>query len=366
MKILLIGVVINPKSVSKYKAISSATNKWQYELIKSIENCKVDISVISYVSEKSWPLGKLFPKLNKEDLDNLNVIKTFTYLNIFYLREFFIYFKIKSILKNNSENKSFDFLMTFNSLLRNNLILKFANKNTKNLTISITGDGKICKIANISIIQNYNSFLNINKNRKYFYQGGIHELKTIDDSIINYPKVIVFTGTITKLTGIDKFAMQFAKLNIEGIELHVYGRGDISNIKKLATKFNKIKVFGYVSLVELKKAMNDAFCYVNPRNEVEEFNQNTFPSKLLEYVSYGKPILSTFSTSLDTEFNKLLLLYDSDNIMSLNEQLMVIKNMNNDELTAHKNKLRLYTINNSWEKSTDSLLKYLQSFLISK
>jgi hypothetical protein len=364
MKILYVGVLLNPKIVSKYYGVSNATNNWQYEFIKSINDINNSISVVSYISEKTWPFGKLFPKIELKDLEGLNIINTFTYLNIYYLREFFIYFKIKKIILKYLKTNSFDFMITFNSLIRNKLITNFVKSKLGKATISITGDGQICDLSDISIIQNYNSFLNCRKKYKFFYQGGIPKYKS--NNITLSPLNLIFTGTITKLTGIEEFAEQFGDLKIPGIELHIYGKGDFNKLYSLEKKYNNIFIHGYVSILELENAMLNAFAFVNPRNDKEESNQNTFPSKLLEYISYGKPILSSFSNSLDEEFNKLLLLYDSNNIMSLNEQLMVIKNMNNDELTAHKNKLRLYTINNSWEKSTDSLLKYLQSFLISK
>ena len=110
--------------------------------------------------------------------------------------------------------------------------------------------------------------------------------------------------------------------------------------------------------------MLNAFAFVNPRDDKEESNQNTFPSKLLEYISYGKPILSTFSNSLDEEFNNLLLLYNPYNLMSLKEQLNNIKLMNLNELIFHKKKLEIFTIKNSWKQKTNNLLIFLENYML--
>lgn len=362
MKILYVGVLLNPKIVSKYYGVSNATNNWQYEFIKSINDINNSVSVISYISEKTWPFGKLFPKIELKDLEGLNIIDTFTYLNIYYLREFFLYYKIKKIILKYIKNNSFDFMITFNSLIRNKLITNFVKSKLGKTTISITGDGQICDLSDISIIQNYNSFLNCRKKYKYFYQGGIPKYNS--NNITTSPINLIFTGTITKLTGIEKFAEQFGELKIPGIELHIYGKGDFNKLYSLEKQYNNIFIHGYVSILELENAMLNAFAFVNPRDDKEESNQNTFPSKLLEYISYGKPILSTFSNSLDEEFNNLLLLYNPYNLMSLKEQLNNIKLMNLNELIFHKKKLEIFTIKNSWKQKTNNLLIFLENYML--
>ncbi len=363
MKILLIGVFLDPKNVSKYKGVSTATNNWQYQLVSNISNNVTSISVISYVSEKSWPFGKLFPKIESKDLENTFISDTISYINLPLIREFSIYLNVKKVLKNKSIYNTFDYIMTFNSLLRNNLINKYINRNTNRISISITGDGKISEISKISIIQNYNSYLNSKKTYKYFFQGGVPSIKVSDLYDFNNSKIIVFTGTFTNLTGIEKFAMQFGNLNIKDLQLHIYGRGNVEYLNSLANKYKNIKIFGYVSTEVLNKAMNEAFAFVNPRNELEESSQNTFPSKLLEYVSFGKPIISTYSSSLDDNFNNLLLLYNSEDENTLKFQLEKIRTMNIDDMNSIREKYLFFIENNSWELKTKELVNYLNNYL---
>jgi len=49
--------------------------------------------------------------------------------------------------------------------------------------------------------------------------------------------------------------------------------------------------------------MRSAWIYVNPRSLAEESVQNTFPSKILEYLRYGKPILSTKTSGIGSKYD---------------------------------------------------------------
>ena len=66
-----------------------------------------------------------------------------------------------------------------------------------------------------------------------------------------------------------------------------------------------------------------------------------FPSKILEYLSYCKPVISTWTYGLSPEYRKVLNVVDSDNPMDLaNEIKKVFKwsntNFNDNNLIIKK------------------------------
>lgn len=359
MKLLLIGVMVNPKNVSHHPGISPATNKWQFDFLRSFKNKDCEVKTISYISEPYWPKGKLCPKITADDVEGLNSIGSFTYLNIAVLREVFIYLKMKKIVSSVLKKYPFDYLVTFNSLTRNNLIGSFTQNTLKKKWLSIIGDGDINPRPDIVIIQNYLSFQNYHLPNKYLYEGGVPEFITDESRYLK--KNLVFTGTVTALTGIEKFAEEFGELNMDGIELDIYGRGDFSKLNKLAEKYSNINVHGYVSYEELKNAMKSAYAFINPRNEASEENLNTFPSKILEYIAYGKPMISTDSKSFKEEFRNILFTYNSDDRESMRAVLDKVRSLSYDDLAMLRKKLQRFAEDNSWAAISEKLLIKLNS-----
>lgn len=359
MKLLIVGVLVNPKAVAKHPGVSGATNKWQFDLIHSLDKNGCEIETLTYISEPTWPKGRMFPRLADEDKEGTFNRYWFTYLNIVGIRELSIYLNMRKYVKRLMAECAYDYVVTFNSLSRNNLIGNFIKQKSTCQWISIVGDGPAPVNADRIIFLSQSSFTNSLFEGKFLFEGGIPPFK---EGVKDFPgkRTLVFTGTITKLTGIEKFAELFSQLSLKNVELAIYGRGDFGYLHKLAEKNSNIKVYGYVSESELGESMEKAFAFVNPRHEAAEDNSNTFPSKLLEYISYGKPIISTNTSSLRSELKELLFLYNSNDIYSLEAILNKLLNMSSSELETIKIRAKRFSETFSWTANTKRLVDYLR------
>jgi len=65
---------------------------------------------------------------------------------------------------------------------------------------------------------------------------------------------------------------------------------------------------GFVSETELIKIAKQTDIFVNPRPSHIPENAQNFPSKLLEYLAFGKPVVSTWTAGLSEEYKGLLVL----------------------------------------------------------
>ena len=110
--------------------------------------------------------------------------------------------------------------------------------------------------------------------------------------------------------------------------------------------------------------MLDAWAFVNPRNSIEDINVNsevTFPSKLLEYIAYGKPIISTPVLSLTSEFKDLLMFYNQDDILALTKVLREIESYSVHDLVVIKKKAKEFCLVNSWDAQTRGFLNNINT-----
>jgi glycosyltransferase involved in cell wall biosynthesis len=107
--------------------------------------------------------------------------------------------------------------------------------------------------------------------------------------------------------------------------------------------------------------MQEAWLFVNPRNLKEESIQNTFPSKILDYIRYGKPIISTKSRGISNKYDAFLFFYDSDDLESLLNTIYTV------ELLDEKSRIEIAEIamefcsSNSWKNIT---MNFLNKFSI--
>lgn len=106
---------------------------------------------------------------------------------------------------------------------------------------------------------------------------------------------IVYTGFIGHVTGVDLLLEAFNKIDGKNLRLYICGQGNELDylIEEYINKDDRIIYNGYLSKEDYIKTLEDANLLVNPRNMNLSQNQNNFPSKILEYIASGRPIVST-------------------------------------------------------------------------
>jgi len=353
MKILWVGVLTSNEAVKKIELVSSAANHWQSQFITGINNNGASTICLSWLPSRYWPIGIFKPKFDEVDLPKNFKTYGVSYYNIPLIRELSLGWSlIKTIRKHKID---FDLLITFNPFKRHLMLGKYAQKMLKKKWALIIADGDFAKDPDFSIFLSQGSYLSHKLANKYLMQGGTGTFKDVNNKCIR-DKIIVYTGSITNLTEITEFALLFDKIGAKDIKLHIYGKGNSSILNSIVKKNANIVLLGFVDQNILDKAMLDAWAFVNPRNSIEEIKQNTFPSKLLEYIAYGKPIISTPVLSLTSEFKDLLMLYNDNDILALTKILSEIESYSNHDLDVIKEKAKEFCLVNSWDAKTRGFL----------
>lgn len=109
-------------------------------------------------------------------------------------------------------------------------------------------------------------------------------------------KVILYTGLIAPVTGIEHLIDAFSFINDPDVVLQICGRGDEELESRLRNKSkdnSRIIWKGFLRRDEYFNALMAADILVNPRDMSMLQNQNNFPSKVLEYLATGRRIVST-------------------------------------------------------------------------
>lgn len=112
-------------------------------------------------------------------------------------------------------------------------------------------------------------------------------------------RTILYAGGLTSAYGVDALIHAVQSIHSPRIRLVLYGRGDQQGIiTNLASQDERFHYGGFVGDDELVPALLAADVLVNPRPAGKLFAVLSFPSKLIEYLATGRPVLSTKIASI--------------------------------------------------------------------
>ena len=129
---------------------------------------------------------------------------------------------------------------------------------------------------------------------------------------------MLYSGLLEKKYRSPSYMLAVLKELKKGLEFEIsfYSKGDCEEeIKEAAKEIKGIRQCGYVSVAELERATESADILVNIGNAVSK----SVPSKMITYMSYGKPIIH-FSSQEDDICRKYMERYPLSLILDGSEQ----------------------------------------------
>lgn len=107
-------------------------------------------------------------------------------------------------------------------------------------------------------------------------------------------RIIAYTGTLIYYDGTKELLEAMTYLDPAEYELHIYGKGpEESLVCDYQERYPHIKLMGYLPNAEMKRVMAEADLLINPRIDNEKTDIFGFPSKMVEYLLSGTPVLTT-------------------------------------------------------------------------
>ena len=85
---------------------------------------------------------------------------------------------------------------------------------------------------------------------------------------------------------------------------------------------------------------------INPRFSNEEYTEYSFPSKIMEYMSTGTPVLTTKLKGIPEEYSKYLYYFEDETCQGMKNKLEEILSLNIDELNKKGKSAREFVLKN--------------------
>jgi glycosyltransferase involved in cell wall biosynthesis len=370
-EVLFLGGVFNDNLFGESNAISPAANRWQKGFLEGLMSNNVNFVLISHLPHRIFPFGEFFVKTGCDDNFFNNSIGL-SYFNLPFVRNLEIFIKIVFITYNlKRRNKNLKYLLSYNGATDNTLAAYVISKLFALKWIDICADHldpnekwsnyhRLAHRASGHIFLSYYAFLNAPFNSKYLLEGAIFN-KSIKQDLSNDKFIILYSGMFSKWGGVDLLIEGFTRVINSDIELWICGHGNYENIKEEIKKDIRIKYFGFVTDIELHNLACKCNAFINPKPSKINGNKMNFPSKLLDYLSYKKPIISTWTPGLLPEYKEVLnILYD-ESPESISEEIIKIYNWKKFDYINHARRVERFSRNKSWSIQIRFLLKWMNS-----
>lgn len=206
----------------------------------------------------------------------------------------------------------------------------------------------------------------INKKKKPYIvmEGMIKEKDFV--STIKFDKhssnIIMYAGTLHIKFGIKKLVDAFNLINLNNTELWVFGQGDFEEKLREITKENhRIKYFGSIERSKIIENEHKATILVNPRPISEEFTKYSFPSKTLEYMASGTPLLTTKLSGIPEEYYDYVFTFRTEDINEMADDLRRILSLPRETLNDFGNEAKRFVLK---EKNNITQAEKIYHFLI--
>jgi len=188
------------------------------------------------------------------------------------------------------------------------------------------------------------------KHRPYMLMEGVVD-HTISSSAVSSgpplgPLIILYAGGLQEEYGVRLLIEAFQKIRIPTAELHLYGGGPMAGEIKVisANKDSRIQYFGMRAIDEVIKAEKLASLLINPRAVPYEFTKYSFPSKNLEFLSTGTPVLAAMLPGIPEEYREIMYVIREATAESLGMQMEEILNSPLEERLSFGRRAQQYVL----------------------
>lgn len=368
MKVLYLGTILpkekfNSLNKSSKTKASAAPQIFETQFISELSKYHdLDISLLSFTMVSSFPSNKkLIFKHHTKVMFKKVPFNSIPFVNFHIAKQISMYFAsrrliLKWIKSNINNSPSIIIIYSLYYPIARSIIKLSRKHNIKTMLIlpdfpqhlyDRKAFNPLMKLLTTIYIKKSNELLNhfssyvfFTKQMNHLIQSknsiiieGIYDLNTFNGVSrlpIRKTKSILYAGALDEINGLKILIDAFT--DIEGdYELWLFGMGNCqSYIEKASSLDSRIKYFGVQSREIVLKYELSASLLVNLRKNESSHTAYSFPSKTIEFMASGTPLLTTKLDGIPDEYYKFV--YLCDDLRNAKNIIKEILEKNHDEL----------------------------------
>jgi len=184
----------------------------------------------------------------------------------------------------------------------------------------------------------------------------------IASSASETPFEVLYTGTLSPDLGIQELLDAFAAM--PDVHLRICGGGIMAEqVRAFADKHDNIHYEGFVPQEKALALQAKANALINPRSPSGVFTRYSFPSKTLEYMRSGKPVLCYQLEGIPQDYDDYLCYIPSGGSQGIQQAVRDLQALTPEERANIGMKARSYVLQHKNPTAQCSkLVRWLRSF----
>lgn len=168
-------------------------------------------------------------------------------------------------------------------------------------------------------------------NKPYIVMEGLCDMRVVTTKHQGNCKTIFYAGGRPAKDGVDLLINAFKRINDPSLRLIIYG--PIPNVAVgTDAEDARITYFGTVDNKVIVAEECNSYLLVNPRPTGEEYTKYSFPSKIMEYMATGVPMVTTKLAGIPEEYYDYVYTFERCNADSYYETLLDLLSKPAEEL----------------------------------
>ena len=159
------------------------------------------------------------------------------------------------------------------------------------------------------------------------------------------PRICFYAGGVSKQYGLANLVEGFRAADLPNAQLHIYGPGDyVEELEQIAAEDSRIFYGGMLLNTEIVAREQEATLLVNPRPTDEEYVKYSFPSKTMEYMASGTPVLTTVLPGMPKEYHPYVYLLEDETAGGITKMLKEVLSNSDEELFRKGTEARRFVL----------------------
>ena len=159
-------------------------------------------------------------------------------------------------------------------------------------------------------------------------------------------RTVFYAGGVSRQYGLADLAEGFLQADLPNTRLEIYGPGDyVKKLQSIAEKDPRVFYGGMLLNTEIVAKEQEATLLVNPRPTHEEFVKYSFPSKTMEYMASGTPVLTTRLPGMPKEYYPYVYFIEEESADGIAAALKAVLEHTDEELFRKGQEARDFVLN---------------------
>lgn len=377
--ILWVGNVFKDEAVQRFRGLAASANYWRRGLLSGLLDVDVDFKVLGHRNEQAWPKGKLFPN-EKHLMDERFDSTLVKWINLPGVRYHLLARSHISVCRRLIEESGVpSAVLTYNPTPWHLPLARYLQKRHQVPWVSVTLDYDHVEEgwdeylndaghADGHVFLSYWAYEHCPcKVPKLHLDGGFEKWfgDELIDSNLSNPKVCLYSGKYTDYGGYDLLLGTVKKFKEKGVEFWFTGKIPDDKRNELEQVGSHVKVMGFVDDDKLHQLNLQADLFLNPRPSKFIVNKVAFPSKLVRYLAYGKPVVSTWTPGISPEYKNYLFVPTAENAAAFSEKIHELLALTSEQKLIIKEKIYKFLLEEKrWHIQAERLKAWLEGQIL--